>query len=158
MICFSYTDQQNKMSAFHWTPVPQNENLTIKDCLIDVPYMEIKPETIDDELTLGIDVGKTDYPYYLACMYNLLAYLNTGDPDLRVFKNNIRHQSATSKTPIKADKHLSPANIVEVGFSYKKERLQHTDEWQVMPFMRWQHVGDGVKLVYVSGHTRRWRT
>lgn len=151
IVGFSYSDPTMAINAFSWTHIPVDENIKIMES-----YKEVKRVTADFS-------GETheithDYPKYLAIMYNLLTYLNTGEPDIRTFRNKLRYQSPTSKKPIKADKHLSNANIVQVGFSYKKERLHHTDEWYVLPFMRWQRCGVGlsdVKLVYVRGHTKK---
>ena len=151
IVGFSYSDPALNINAFSWTHIPLDQNIRILDSHKDV-------QTVTTDLSGEKYNVSNEYPRYLAIMYNLLTYLNTGEPDIRTFRNNLRYQSPTSKKPIKADKHLSNANIVQVGFSYKKERLSHTDEWYVLPFMRWQRYGVGlsdIKLVYVRGHTKK---
>lgn len=151
IIGFAYCDDKLEINAFSWTHIPVDGNVKIIESQKEV-------KTIVMDIT-GEKQGVTSgYPKFLAVMYNLLAYLNTGEPDIRLFRNKLRYQSPTSKTPIKADKHLSNSGIIQVGYSYKKERLSHTDEWYVMPYMRWQRCGAGltdIKLVYVKGHTKK---
>lgn len=141
-------DSSMNVNAFSWTHVPMDLDIKIVDSHKDV-------KTVTTDYDGEIEGVSNDYPKYLAVMYNLLTYLNTGAPDIRSFRNTLRYQSPTSKTPIKADKHLSNSNIIQVGFSFKKERLTHTDEWYVMPHMRWQACGVGLsemRMVYVRGH------
>jgi len=147
VIGFSYFSDTFKENAFSWTHVPEDLSIRVVDSHKDVKVIVSGLDGIKEDVT-------STYPEHLAIMYNLLAYLNTGDPDIRNFKNNLRYQSSTSTKPIKADKHLSNSNIIQVGFSFKKENLSHVDEWYSMPYMRWQKCGAGlmdIKLVYVKG-------
>lgn len=153
VICFGYSDPQLTTNGFAWTHIPVNQDIRIEDSHKNVEMISL---SVIDSLDI-VESVRNDYPKHLAIMFNILAYLNTGEPDIREFKNPVRYQSPTSKTPVKADKHLSDTKIVQVGFSFKKERLAHTDEWAVLPFMRWQPCGKGlseIRLTYVSGHTR----
>lgn len=91
-------------------PLPKDSNLKIKDL-----FIQHLPKGQDQFLKVA----------------SLLCYINTGNPDLSDFRNPIRYQSPTNKTPIKEDRHLSPANIVRIGFGWKKDRDWHIDQWDI---------------------------
>jgi len=88
---------------------------------------------------------------------NLLVYLNSGQPDIRSFRNDITCRGGTGSKPVNKDRDLSTLAINLVGYSWKKDRQIHKDAWYVEPFFRWQRYGVGnslVKLITVQGHER----
>lgn len=103
---------------------------------------------------------ETDDSSILNIAIRLFAYISSGQPDIREMKNPIRYQSPTSKTPVKAHKHLTEKPFKVLGWGWLKERQQHIDRWGVEPFIRLQPVGPGrseYKYVLVRAHTRGWR-
>lgn len=147
VLAIAFFDEDYELN-FEWRYFPLDLNMTVEDSFKNVTRSErtdkgVKKTTIIDD--------------NLAIMINTITYLHSGDPDIRTIKNNIRYQSSTSQTPIKANKHLSLSNIIEVGFSYKKDKLQHTEGWQSMAHMGWRRCGtlkSQIKLVLVKGSTK----
>jgi len=154
ILAIAFFDEDLEM-YFEWRYFPIDESMTVSESFNNITRTEATGDG-----TLQSTAIPKGYDDNLAIMVNIIAYLNTGTPDIRDFKNPIKYQSPTSKTPVKAHKNLSQANIVEVGFSYKKETLKHTEEWQVLPHLRWQRCGTEltqIKLVMVKGHTKSWK-
>jgi hypothetical protein len=86
-----------------------------------------------------------------------IVYINSGDPDLREFRNKIRFQSKDSKTPVKDHKPYSLVDYQVVGYNWMKDREHNVDSWGVEPFLRRQRIGPGRtgwKYVMVKEHTR----
>ncbi len=86
-----------------------------------------------------------------------LIYLCSGQPDLREFRNEIKYQSPTSRTPIKAHKELTEEVIYRVGFNWMKDPIYKTDAWSVKPYLRYQPCGPGLtqyRLIMVREHMR----
>lgn len=82
----------------------------VRNLFLNIPhYRGIQSSVVDD-----------GYKSHIKPLINCLAYLKTGDPDLRTFKNTIKYQSSTSATPVKKDKTLSLNNITLVGYGFKK--------------------------------------
>lgn len=95
-----------------------------------------------------------------ATVLRCLIYIFSGEPDLREFKNDIRYQSPTSRTPVKAHKDLAEGVIYRVGFNWLKEANYTVNEWGVKPHLRYQPYGPGraqYKLILVREHTRQRR-
>jgi hypothetical protein len=95
---------------------------------------------------------------HIRVMCNLLIYLNSGNPDLRSYRNTITYQSPTSQTPVRKDKALSQSEITIVGFGYKKNPI-YTKEYYVQP-PYWAHrwIGEGrteKKYMLVKGSLKK---
>ena len=153
VLAVAFFDEEYEL-YFEWRYFPLDLNMTVEESFKNITRSEVTDNGIK---TTIIPEGYDDN---LAIMVNTIAYLHSGDPDIRTIKNRIRYQSPTSQTPIKADKHLSLSNIIEVGFNYKKDRLQYTDEWHSMAHMGWRRCGtlkSQIKLVLVKGSTKSWK-
>ena len=156
IVGMGYMDVTGRMSSYVWLYRPLDENMLIRDSFKNTPSVVLNGRTLEHERQIEAD----GYKPHVAMLYNLLAYLQSGSPDIRDFRNAIRYRSPTSTKPVRADGNLSRENIVLVGYNWMKDRSHHVDEWGVMPYMRWQRCGAGlsdVKLVLVRAHTRRWQ-
>jgi hypothetical protein len=92
---------------------------------------------------------------------NLLAYLNSGQPDLRQFRNDIRYRSPNSTKPIRADSELSRSDIILIGFNYLKEKVLREGTWQSRAHLGWRWCGPGrkdLRLSMISSSTKRWHS
>lgn len=76
-------------------------------------------------------------------MLNLLVYLESAKPDLRTFRNEIKYQSRTSRTPVRKDKSLSQEEIILVGFGYEKSNIYKKDIFMQPPYWATRHFGEG---------------
>lgn len=92
-----------------------------------------------------------------AVMINLLAYLNSGDPDLRQYRNPIKYRSPTSTKPVRKDQELTQKDLTLLGFNWKKSALYTKESWYVPPYWANRRYGPGrelEKLVLVAGSNR----
>jgi hypothetical protein len=158
VVAFAYiTDDFNHLT-FHCLPFPVDETLSIEKNYQEVTFVlgkEMPSLTVDNQTTVT-----NDYNSGHKLMHNLLVYLNTGKPDLRGFINPIKYQSPTSTKLTRDSKELSRSDIVEVGFSYLKDRLQHTDSWTSKPHMGWRWCGpkrSQIEWVPISGSVKSWK-
>lgn len=97
----------------------------------------------------------------IALMINLLAYLNSGDPDLREFRNKINYRSPNSTKVSRKDQNLSQSDITLIGFNWKKSPLYTKESWYVPPYWANRRYGVGrklEKLVLVAGSPRSRKT
>lgn len=103
--------------------------------------------------------GVTDgFSSEIAVMLNILAYLNSGDPDLRQFKNNLKYRSPNSSKVVRRDQDLSQKNMTLVGFGWKKPNLYEKESWEVGPYWARRRHGPKnsmEKLVLVAGSHRQ---
>lgn len=156
VIALAYIRDDFNFFTFHCLPFPVDETISIEKTYRGVQYAlgGEKPGSKAD--TVFVD----EYFEHFKLMHNLLVYLNTGKPDLREFKNPIKYQSPTSKKLTKSSKELSRSDIVEVGFGYMKEKLQHTESWTSKPHLGWRWCGTGrsqLELVPISGSIKSWK-
>lgn len=88
---------------------------------------------------------------------NVLAYIASGNPDLRSFRNSINYRSPGSTKVVKKDRDLSILQWNLVGYGWKKDPIYNTALWKVSAHTRRQKVGKGrreVKLVFVKSHIK----
>lgn len=158
VVIFAYITDDFLHSTFHCLPFPVDETLSIENNYKEVTFAlgkEMPSLSVDNQITV-----KNDYHSGHKLMHNLLVYLNTGKPDLRGFINPIKYQSPTSTKLTRDSKELSRSDIVEVGFSYLKDRLQHTDSWTSKPHMGWRWCGpkrSQIEWVPISGSVKSWK-
>ena len=89
-------------------------------------------------------------------LVNILAYINSGQPDIRSFRNSVRYKG-NSKKVVRSDKNLHMGPIELVGYNYKKPSISHTDSWGSSEHFGWRRCGVGrkdIKLVFVKGCTK----
>lgn len=140
---------------------PQNEDLKPKDFFAGAKEAIVQMENPAD-LELGISTYETGYTPLTSKIFNVMAYIGTGEPDIRVFQNNLRYRTPHSKTPVRADSNLSVQPINIVGYSWLKEKNSsyQAEGWRVRAHLRWQRCGEGyskVKLITVKEHEKHWK-
>ena len=89
----------------------------------------------------------------------VIAYIHSGQPDIREFKNELHYRGNSSKV-IKKDQNLSQENIHLVGYNWKKAPIYHVDSTRVSGHFRWQRYDKGlskVKLTWINEHERNFR-
>ena len=92
-------------------------------------------------------------------LLKILAYIHSGQPDIREFKNELRYRGNSSKV-VKKDQLLSQENIHLVGYNWKKAPIYHIDSTRVSGHFRWQRYDKGlskVKLTWINEHQRCFR-
>ena len=90
---------------------------------------------------------------------NLLAYIKSGNPDLRDYQNIIRRNSVTGE-PHAPFTHLTDKSLKLVGYSWKKLPNYSASHWSSAPHFGWRRCGPGrtqVRFSFVEGcvKTRR---
>jgi hypothetical protein len=139
--------------------IPLDNTVKIRDAF---RWMDFKNRKISPT-TLEMITFSKEGDHYHDCnrlILTTLVYILSGQPDLRDFKNPIRYQSLTSKTPVRADKGLSRVKINLVGYNWKKLPRYNQAVWNVRPFPRMQPYGPGrsqLKLILVREHQRKRR-
>ena len=89
-------------------------------------------------------------------LVKLMIYIETGQPDIREFKNEIRYRGQ-GKKPVKKDRDLATGTINLVGFGWKKPVIYGLDSWPVKGFFRSQRHGPGnslLKIIYIDEQVR----
>lgn len=114
---------------------------------INEAYMQVEQKIEDD-----------GFHTHIRIMCNLLIYLNSGNPDIRSFRNEIKYQSPTSKTPVRKDKSLSQMEFTLVGFGFKKNPLYNKEFFVQPPYWAHRLHGPGrtlKKYMLVKGSLKR---
>ena len=91
-------------------------------------------------------------------IFNVLAYINSGDPDLREFKQPQKKDFSSSGEWNEKRKLMNWSPVFNVGFGWNKTPLYTQDEWDVIPHFRWQRFGVNLsqaKLIFIEGHRRQ---
>jgi len=84
---------------------------------------------------------------------NLLAYINSGKPDIREFRNEIHYRGKSTVHVRPEDEDLSRGKIHLVGFNWLKNPVYAIDGWYSSGYMSWRMCGPGKsvpRLVYFS--------
>jgi len=173
VVGFAYLKEDFTVPAFHWSPFPVDGTIRIEEGILNVRSISVTGNSrglnldgkdLEEVIKQNPDVYKetvtNNYPKHLKLMYNLMVYLNTGKPDLREFRNPFKYLSPTSKKLTRESKELSRSDIVEVGFGYMKEKLQHAESWASKPHLGWRWCGPGrsqLELVPISGSIKSWK-
>jgi len=141
------------------TQIPKDRSILIKDWFANAEDLHT---TFDrDRLAMSDMRGIGGYGAHLKDVVNLLVYLNSGQPDIRDFRNTIRYRGQGGLTPVNKDRDLSQLPLKLLGFSWKKENLKLSEGWTVGSHLRWQRCGpklSEVRLITVKGHQKKWRT
>lgn len=96
----------------------------------------------------------------LLSVLNLLAYINSGKPDIREFKNTIRYRGKSTVNVRPEDEELSRGKLFLVGFNWLKNAVYKVDGWWSSGYMAWRMCGEGRKeprLVYFKGSFKQRR-
>lgn len=150
-IAFAYIGKENLSVNYVIRRRSIDEFMNVADTFDETTF-------IDGSLTNAIPID--GYPEHAKAMFNLLAYLKSGDPDIRSFKNRISYANKQKGTAIQKDAHLSKADLVIVGWNYKKTPYYQRGQWTVESHMRKQRVGPGrtsIKLVLINEQQRSRR-
>jgi hypothetical protein len=105
-------------------------------------------------------IEEDGYARHNAILYNSLAYIGSGQPDIREFRNQIHYRGHSKEKVVRADVDLTPSNVVLVGYGFKKERNTTDDAWYSSEHLGWRHCGPGrsqVRLVCVKGSYKKWQ-
>lgn len=135
------------------TKYPKDENMDLQT------WFDGADEYLYD-IRGGVTVKKAVFGGISAVTANVLAYLNSGQPDISQFKNHIRYRGNSKTKPINADRDLSLLPIELVGFNWLKSNYHSEDAWLVKSHFRWQRYGPGlcnVKLVTIKEHEKSWK-
>lgn len=127
---------------------------TAKDQLI-LPYFKNTEFKLMDLAGQGLQKIRQEdgYAPHIKAIFNCLAYLKSGDPDLRDTKNEIRYQSSGSTKPVRKDKELSRHNFDLVGYNFKKNPL-YTKEFFYQPAY-YARRGEAKKVTWCKGSLKR---
>jgi len=93
------------------------------------------------------------YSLHIKAIFNCLAYLKSGDPDLRKDKNVIEYKSPHSTKPLRKDKGLSTEEFELVGYTFKKNPL-YTQEFYYQPAY-YARRGDAKVWTWCKGSLKR---
>jgi len=154
VLCLGYTDTKEESSNFCFRSFPKDLTLSVKDSFANVGFLE--NDGIGGTKKVVHEQG---YHHHYAVMINLLAYLKSGDPDLREFRNTLRYRGNSTTKVVREDAEFSHAGIMLVGFNYMKESLKRAGGWSSVGHFGWRWVGVGrteLKLSYVSGSNKKW--
>lgn len=91
---------------------------------------------------------------------NLLAYINSGNPDIREFQNTIRYRGKSTVHVRPEDEELSRGKIFLVGFNWLKNPVYAVDGWWSSGYMAWKMCGPGrtePRLVTFKGSFKQRR-
>lgn len=130
---FAWHDEKGFLN---YCTMPFKGDEPLKDIFINTKFVVKRP--ISDEM-MEIERHTQDDGFlpHIRIMCNLLIYLNSGNPDLRQYRNEIKYQSPTSQTPVKKDKSLSQSEFTLVGFGFKKSPLYNKEFFVQPPY--WAH-------------------
>lgn len=132
----------DKTGNCNFAVMPFNGNETLQDIFSNSEFV-IKDTFLTRKQKVILEDG---FLPHLRVMTNLLIYLNSGNPDLREFRNTIKYQSPTSQTPVRKDKELTLLPITLVGFGYKKSPMYEKDFWEQPPYWGHRRYGPGRTL------------
>ena len=137
---------ENGSTGFIFKPLPRDETTLVKDVFKNnlITY-----RTVGAGATLPTceeRIADDGYFHYVSILCNLLAYLNSGSPDIRDYRNEIRYKSPTSSKIVRADKDLSLENINLVGYTWKKDPLYQKESWYQKPHWARRYYGPGKTL------------
>lgn len=130
--------------------LPENENITLIDGFRGIPHvLNDGPKVIETELTT--------VPLVIAQIMKLLAYIGTGEADIRCFKNEFKLRGGPGSKPVNKERWKSQLDLELVGFDWDENILYQTEGWKVREHLRWQRYGpqySRVKLKVIPAHTR----
>jgi len=107
----------------------------------------------------GIRKGTKDSSAF-ELVTNLMAYINSGKPDIREFRNTIRYRGKSTVHVRPEDEELSRGKVFLVGFNWLKNPVYAIDGWWSSGFMAWRMCGPGrtePRLVYFKGSFKQRR-
>jgi len=141
-------------------PIPEDPDMDVKEIFQNIKVARYEYDEANNKMKMR-EYGEEDgYRPNKAILINLLAYIQSGDPDLRSFKNTLRYRGHSTTKVVNADQHLSQEEVVLVGYGYKKERLKTDESWSSMPHFGWRWHGPGkkqIKLTYIKGSVKKWK-
>jgi hypothetical protein len=148
-------------AGYFSTFLPKDKSIKIAELFDRHQYRTLGAHnigTLDMIFEASRSVLSDGYTKSMNSLFAALVYVLSGQPDLRFYKNPVRTQSPQSRTPIKADKHLSSAvDIHLVNYSWKKDPVYKKGVWRVRWHKRLQPYGPDkklTKLVYIQQHWR----
>lgn len=130
-------------------------------------YLQVLPNTddmaISELLSLLVKDHNSTAHFLTRLCINLMVYINSGNPDLREFRNKITYRSPASTKPVRSCTDLSAEAIYLVGYGWKKETIINYDakSWEREGHFRWQPHGPGLtlrKLIWLDEITCQRRT
>lgn len=141
--------------------LPKDGSIRVRDVFKNQLSYHSKYKEDRESVAFDIYHSADSYSSVVNTLLASVAYVLTGNPDLRDFQNPIKYQSEYSQTPVKADRELSRVPIHLVNFGWKKPPLYRKGVWAVEEFERIQPCGPGLKqtkIVTVKSHVRQRRS
>ena len=123
-------------------------NMTLEDAWRE----SWKPENNTNNINYRVGRGQK-IASIKAIMINLLVYINSGRPDIRSHRNEIRYNSVT-KEPRSNYKQLTEHDVKLVGYTWKKMPHYHADLWFSKPHFGWRRCGKNwseLTYTYIRG-------
>jgi hypothetical protein len=154
-VSFGYVDTKGESFNYAFRMRPLNEKMTVRDSWRHSNWAEV-----DAMMRYKIKTMEDGYDIKDALFCNTLAYIVSGQPDLRHFRNHLRYRSPTSTKVVRADADFSREELVLLGYNYKKDPFYSAAAWDVKMHVREQAVGPGRqqhRLVWVKPHIRHRR-
>lgn len=156
--CISCTWLDHKGSTgYFFHPLPEDEKTLLKNSFKNTRF-ELRTFTPNN---VKVNKYNSDgFMPYIAVMLNILAYLKSGNPDLREFRNDIKYKSLGSKTPVRADKNLAQDPITLIGYGWAKDPIWKKTHWVSKPYWAERRYGPGrslSKVVLCQGSIKQRR-
>jgi hypothetical protein len=131
--------------------LPLDSNMSLIDGFKGIPHV-VRTESnfVASELAT--------VPVITAQVMKLLAYIGTGDADIREFQNIFQLRGGPGSKPVNRDRWKSQLNIGLVGFNWIQNVNYRAEGWAVREHLRWQRHGPrnrNVKLKIIQAHTRQ---
>lgn len=158
VIFFAWIDK-NYNRCYTFKTVPKDKEIRLSDAFKGKGYK--KMEFLVDHPEEKTIVGQDFYVYHVPIMLNTVAYLHSGKPDIREFVNEVRLKSASGKEILRADKDLSQAKIMLIGYNWLKDKNYQDDSWSSAAHLGWRYCGEGrkeLRLVWVKGSVKKWQS
>lgn len=146
-VAFSYVSKGNLQVSYVIRQKPLDEKMRIADTFHGTTNI------LDGNQHTPIE----GYPEHARIMFNLLAYLKSGTPDIRAFKNKINYLNKAKGKVSPKDSNLSRIDLVVVGWNFKKSPEYHKGQWSVENHIRKQRIGPGrteFKLILINEQVR----
>lgn len=151
---FAWLDNKGHLN---YCTMPFNGDEILKDVFVNTKFVIRRPVS-DEMMEIHQEVQDDGFLPHIRVMCNLLIYLNSGNPDLRQYRNEIKYQSPTSQTPVKKDKVLSQSEFTLVGFGFKKNPLYSKEFFVQPPYWAHRLCGPGrtqKKYMLVKGSLKK---
>jgi len=110
----------------------------------------------DYSYSIGRDLMNKKDITELPVFINLIAYIMSGQPDIRSFRNEVRFRSSGSTKVVRKDRDLSTLDMDLVGYSWLKKRQSYTNEWWTSThIMKYRDASGTLNYTTRRGHLKK---